>query len=156
MSKVSRMIFSITIMVSLCFGCVHTTYGISDADRQLFYKTVEAEATEGGYTEKLGVANVICNRTNNPGFPNTIGKVINEKHTSKKTGKTYWQFCVIRNGRVNKVKVTQDTIDAVDACLNGTWIMSNKVCYFNTRNLNSYAKRNLTYSHHDDIHDFFY
>ena len=154
--KMNKIIISVSIILSLCFGCTYTTYGISDTDRTLFYKTVEAEAQEGGYNEKLAVANVIANRTNNPGFPNTIGEVITEKHTSKKTGKTYWQFCVIRNGSYNRVKITQDTIDAVDDCLNGKWIISDKICFFNTRNLNSYAKRNQNYSHHDNIHDFFY
>lgn len=129
-------------------------YALSKADKDLFYRAVEAEATEGGYEEKLAVANVICNRVNNPYFPNTVRAVITEKHTVK--GKTYYQFCVVRDGRIKKVKPTEDTVRAVNDALSGKWIMSDKVTFFNIKGLKSYAKRNHTYWGSDDIHDFYY
>ena len=127
---------------------------LSKADKDLFYRAVEAEATEGGYEEKLRVANVICNGVNNPAFPNSIRAVITEKHTVK--GKTYYQFCVVRDNRINKVTPSKDTVRAVNDALSGKWIMSDKVTFFNTKGLKSYARRNHTYWGSDNIHDFFY
>lgn len=134
------------LILTTLLGAFNSSYGISDADRQLFYKVVEAEATGDGYDSKLAVANVICNRANNPAFPNTVKEVMLAKG----------QFSVISDGRYNKVKITESTRDAVDACLRGEWIISNKVTYFNAKRLNSWASRQKNYWGTIGCHDYFY
>lgn len=107
---------------------------------------VEAETTGDTFESKLAVTNVICNRVNSPNFPNSIKRVVRQKR----------QFSVISDGRYKKVKVTDSTKKAVDEGLKGKWIISDRVLYFNVRNLNSWAKRNLTYHSTIGVHDYFY
>ena len=110
------------------------------------YKIVEAECTGDTYKSKLAVANVIANRVNSSSFPNSVSKVVKQKG----------QFSVISDGRYNKVKVTDSTIRAVDDCLDGKWIMSTKVLYFNLRGMDSWADRNKVYWGTVGVHDYFY
>lgn len=121
-------------------------FALSHQDKELFYKTVEAEVTGGSYEDKLRVANVILNRNNSKHFPNTVGKVIKQKG----------QFCVIRDGRMQKAIPTSETIRAVNDALQGKWIISSDVMYFNVKGLRSWASNNKTKWGRDNVHDFYY
>lgn len=137
-----------TIIIALLTltGALNSSYGVSNADRQLLYRAVEAEVTGAEYDDKLRVTNVILNRVNSDSFPNTIRRVIHQPN----------QFCIVRDNRINTVKVTDTSRKAVDDALGGKWIMSDKVLYFNVRGLNSWASRNKTKWGSDSVHDFYY
>ena len=143
-----KKIFSITILLITLVGAFNSSYAMSKTDLELFYRTVEAEATGQGYNGKLAVANVILNRNNSTQFPNTVRGVITQKG----------QFCVIKNGRVNRVKVTEETIQAVNDALQGKWIMSDKVLFFyNPRYVGSnWISRNRAYWGQIAEHRFYY
>ena len=130
----------------MLYGANIASYGISNKDKELFYKVVEAECTGDSYESKLAVANVIANRVNSSSFPNTISKVVKQKN----------QFSVIADGRYKKVKVTDSTRKAVNDCLSGKWILSDSVLYFNVKGLNSWAKKNKTYWGTVGVHDYYY
>jgi len=141
-----KRIITIAIILLTLAGALNSSYGVSNQDRQLLYRAVEAEVTGASYEDKLRVANVILNRVNSSVFPNTIRKVIYQKN----------QFCIVRDNRINTVKVTDISIKAVDDALAGKWIMSDKVLYFNVRGLNSWASRNKIKWGSDSVHDFYY
>lgn len=141
-----KRIVSITIILLTLVGALNSSYGVSNQDRQLLYRAVEAEVTGATYYDKLRVANVILNRVNSPVFPNTIRKVIYQKN----------QFCIVGDNRINTVRVTDTSRKAVDDALRGKWIMSDKVLYFNIRGLNSWASRNKIKWGSDSVHDFYY
>lgn len=74
------------------------------AEKEVLYRIVEAEAT-GKVTEaKKNVASVILNRVHNKDFPNAITEVVFQKH----------QFSPIADKRYWSVDVTEETIQAVD------------------------------------------
>ena len=75
----------------------------------MLYRIVEAEATGGESDAKINVAHVIFNRVNSDQFPDTIERVIFQKN----------QFSPISDGRYGTVKITESTISAVNAALNG-------------------------------------
>ena len=94
-------------------------YDLSDADYQNLLRIVEAEASGEGENGKLLVANVIFNRVKSRKFPNSVTAVIFQQN----------QFAPTRDGRFYSVKVTQETVRAVDRALYGEDI-SNGALYF--------------------------
>jgi len=141
-----RKLLTLILLVSIILLDSKSVYAITNQDRQLFYKTVEAEVTGAGYESKLRVANVILNRVNSPKFPNTVGKVIKQKS----------QFSCIADGRMKKAKPTDSTKQAVDDALEGRWIISNRVLFFNTIGCDSIASRNNVLWGKDKVHEFYY
>ena len=134
------------MILVILYGLLNGSYGVTNAERELLYKVVEAETTGDCYESKIAVTNVICNRVNSDSFPNSIKKVIMQKK----------QFSVIADGRYKSVKETDSTKKAVNEALKGKWIISDKVLYFNVKGLNSWAKRNLSYYGTIGVHDYFY
>lgn len=81
----------------------------SEQDYQVMLKIVQAEAGGCDSTGKILVANVIMNRVRSKQFPDNITSVVYERS----------QFSPVSNGSINRVKVTQDTIDCVNRALDG-------------------------------------
>ena len=141
-----KKIITILLLVSIIFLDSKSVYAITNQEKQLFYKTVEAEVTGAGYESKLRVANVILNRVNSPKFPNTVGKVIKQKG----------QFSCIADGRMSKAVPTDSAKQAVDDALEGRWVISSKVLFFNVIGCDSYASRNKVLWGKDKVHEFYY
>lgn len=85
----------------------------SEEDYNNLLRIVEAEA--GGEDEKgkILVANVVINRVMDEDFPDSITEVIFQKEN----GVT--QFSPVSNGRIFKVSVSEETIEAVNKALGG-------------------------------------
>ena len=95
------------------------------------------------------VANVILNRVESGSFPNTITKVVYQKH----------QFSPVSNGSINTVKVTRQTIDCVDRALQGE-DYSQGALYFMYRGGSRsgairWFDRHLTFLFSHEKHEFF-
>lgn len=76
-------------------------------------RIVEAEAGGEDKMGKMLVANVILNRVADDSFPDTISEVIFQSHN----GVT--QFSPISDGRFFTVQISQETVEAVNAVLEG-------------------------------------
>ncbi len=82
---------------------------VSDGERTILERIVEAEAGNQGYKGKLLVANVILNRVKSGKFPPTIKGVVFSPG----------QFSPISDGRYETVRVSSETKEAVDDALHG-------------------------------------
>ena len=78
---------------------------LSEDDFNLLCACVEAEAGNQSMEGKRLVAAVILNRVDDSAFPNTISGVIRQKG----------QFYVVSSGAINRVKVSDETMEAVGA-----------------------------------------
>ncbi len=101
-------------------------YELSQKDLEALLRIVEAEA--GGEDEegKLLVANVVLNRVASEDFPDTVTEVVFQRDN----GVT--QFSPVRNGRYWTVKISDETISAVERALEGEDI-SQGALYFAAR-----------------------
>lgn len=88
-------------------------YQLSDEDYEALLKIVQAEAGNQDEEGKMLVAGVVLNRVDSPKFPNSVVKVVKQQ----KDG--VYQFSPVASGVYDRVKVTQDTIDAVERVLKG-------------------------------------
>lgn len=88
-------------------------YDLNDTDYNNLLRIVEAEASGEGEEGKLLVANVVLNRVNSRKFPNTVTEVVFQSSG----GKT--QFAPTRDGRFYSVRVTEETVRAVDRAIYG-------------------------------------
>lgn len=86
---------------------------MAPADYEALCRIVEAEATGGTVESKRLVANVVLNRVKSDKFPNTVQEVVFQRSN----GKT--QFSPVANGRYHKVKVTPETMQAVNEAIAG-------------------------------------
>lgn len=86
---------------------------LSETDKNVLLRIVEAEATGEDITGKMLVANVILNRVESGQFPDTVEKVVFQKKGSK------YQFSPIRDGRYYDVSISEETKEAVERVLNG-------------------------------------
>ncbi len=102
-------------------------YSITEEERDILTRIVEAEA--GGEDEKgkLLVANVVLNRVNNEQFPDSVTEVILQKNAKGNT-----QFSPVKSGRIWRVKVSEETISAVERALYGEDV-SEGALYFAAR-----------------------
>lgn len=121
----------------------------SDEDYQVMLKIVQAEAGGCDSTGKILVANVIMNRVRSGKFPDTITEVVYQKS----------QFSPVIDGSINRVKVTQDTIDCVNRALDGE-DYSQGALYFMNRKASqagnvSWFDGTLTYLFQHGSHEFF-
>lgn len=82
-------------------------------DYDVLLKIVEAEAGCEDLAGKMLVANVIMNRVNSPAFPNSVTEVVYQTHKGRA------QFSPTENGTIDRVSVSQETVDAVDRVMNG-------------------------------------
>ena len=86
---------------------------VSESDFQILCKIVEAEAGGEDMNGRILVANVILNRVNSKAFPNSVEGVVFQKSNG------IFQFSPIRDGRYHRVKVSEETMEAVERALLG-------------------------------------
>lgn len=86
---------------------------LSETDKNVLLRIVEAEATGEDIKGKMLVANVVLNRVNNDEFPNSVEQVVFQQRNGK------YQFSPIKDGRYYKVSITDLTREAVERVLNG-------------------------------------
>lgn len=109
-------------------------YALSAGELLLLQKIVMAEAEGEPYEGKVAVANVVLNRLRSANFPNTITKVIYQKH----------QFSPVANGRLKRVRPSTETVKAVNAALNGHKAVKDDTYFF----LSLTLAQDLTVHHH--------
>ncbi|MBQ7839648.1 MAG: cell wall hydrolase [Lachnospiraceae bacterium] len=102
-------------------------YELSKQDYDTLLKIVEAEAGTEDETGKILVANVVLNRVESEDFPDTVTEVVYQKEN----GVT--QFSPVANGTIEKVTVSEETVDAVELALLG-YDISDGALYFAARN----------------------
>lgn len=105
----------------------HYQYSVSEAERQMLERIVEAEACGEDMDGKKLVANVVLNRVQNKSFPDSIEEVIFQKD-----GGVY-QFSPVYDGRYYSVSVSQESREAVEEVLLGD-DNSEGALYFMSRN----------------------
>ena len=126
---------------------------VSDGDRRILERIVEAEAGGENHKGKILVANVVLNRVKNKSFPSTIKGVVFSHR-----GGTY-QFSPIMDGRYYTVDVSKDTKNAVSDALNGV-DYSKGALYFMERAIAdssnvSWFDRSLTILFRYHCHEFY-
>lgn len=100
------------------------TAAISQQEKDLFARLVEAEAKGEPYEGKVAVATVVLNRVESPEFPDSVTEVIKEK-----TGKAY-AFSPVQNGEINK-PASEESIKAVEEALNREDTLNNSIYFYN-------------------------
>lgn len=126
---------------------------LSETDKNVLLRIVEAEATGEDITGKMLVANVILNRVNSDQFPDTVEKVVFQQKGGK------YQFSPIRDGRYNKVSISDTTREAVERVLNGEDQSQGALYFMSRKQANSKNVRwfdnNLTKVLTYGTHEFF-
>ena len=110
---------------------------------------VQAEAGNCDVEGRVMVANVILNRVENDSFPNTITKVVYQKH----------QFSPVSNGSIKRCRVTAETVEAVGRALSGE-DLTDGALYFMNRHASSkknasWFDRHLEFLFKHGNHEFF-
>lgn len=126
---------------------------ITEEDKEVLLRIVEAEATCEDIKGRMLVANVILNRVVSEEFPDSITEVVFQNN-----GETY-QFAPIKDGRYWTVKISEETIEAVERVLAGE-DDSRGALYFAARSMaNKKAMRwfdsSLQYLFRHGVHEFF-
>jgi len=88
-------------------------------DLDLLARLISSEAGNEPYMGKLAVGNVVMNRVKSSRFPNSIEGVVYAQG----------QFCVVRNGMINR-EADQQSIDAAIDVLAGRRVTADDVIYF--------------------------
>ncbi|MFJ5760971.1 cell wall hydrolase [Neobacillus sp. NPDC093182] len=97
---------------------------ISNEEKDLFARLVEAEAKGESYEGKVAVATVVLNRVDSPEFPNTVTEVINEV-----VGDAY-AFSPVQNGEINN-PASDEAIRAVEEALTRQDRLNDSVYFYN-------------------------
>ena len=126
---------------------------ITEEDKEVLLRIVEAEATGEDLMGRMLVANVILNRVVSKGFPNSIAEVVFQNN-----GVTY-QFAPIKDGRYWTVKISDKTREAVERVLAGE-DYSQGAMYFAARKLAnkkamSWFDTSLEFLFRHGVHEFF-
>ncbi len=95
------------------FGNEGWIYEVSEADYAALLKIVEAEASGEDVTGRMLVANVVLNRVKSGAFPSTIEGVVYQT----KGGRA--QFSPVATGKIERVRVSDTTREAVERALCG-------------------------------------
>lgn len=126
-----------------------SSYAYSEEDYQVLLRIVQAEAGICDQNGKIMVANVILNRVRDSEFPNNITDVVYQRS----------QFSPVSNGAINRVKVTQETIDCVNRALSGEDYSQGALFFMYRGGSRSHAvnwfDRNLTFLFKHGNHEFF-
>ena len=101
-------------------------YTLSEEDYQVLLQIVEAEAGCEDIKGKMLVAGVVMNRVENSQFPNTVKEVVYQQQHGVA------QFSPVANGRLARVKISDETIEAVERVLYGEDITEGAL-YFASR-----------------------
>ena len=128
-------------------------YELPGSEWDVLCRIVEAEAGGEDENGKLLVANVILNRVNSSKFPDTVSAVVFQKE------KGVTQFSPISNGRYYSVKVSEETMNAVERAMKGEDI-SQGALYFAAREYADSERmkwfdENLTFLFEHCGHEFF-
>jgi N-acetylmuramoyl-L-alanine amidase len=86
---------------------------LTEKDYLSLVRIVEAEATGEDMIGKILVANVVLNRVESDGFPESIYDVVHENDGG------YYQFSPLSDGRYYTVSITDSTYEAVERALAG-------------------------------------
>ncbi|MCJ8006415.1 cell wall hydrolase [Lederbergia wuyishanensis] len=97
---------------------------ISDKEKDLFARLVEAEAKGESYKGKLAVATVVLNRVESPQFPDTVKEVINEV-----VGDAY-AFSPVQNGEITK-PASEESTQAVEEALKREDTLHDSIFFYN-------------------------
>ncbi len=126
---------------------------LSDADYIALLKIVEAEASGEDIMGRMLVANVVMNRVRSSKFPNSVEAVVYQREGGKA------QFSPVATGKIDRVTVSEGTIEAVERVLCGE-DESQGALYFVSRTYASpenlqWFERNLTmlFAYHG--HEFY-
>lgn len=103
---------------------VQPAVSISNEEKELFARLVEAEAKGESYEGKVAVATVVLNRVESPHFPNTITEVINEV-----VGDAY-AFSPVQNGEINNA-ASDEAIRAVEEALTRQDHLNDCIYFYN-------------------------
>lgn len=90
-----------------------TAISMNESERTTLERIVQAESGNQDIKGKILVANVVLNRVKSSRFPNTIKGVVYQH-----SGSSY-QFQPAKSGSIYRVKVSQETKQAVTRALNG-------------------------------------
>lgn len=124
----------------------YLTDGDSYYDADLLYwlsRIIHSESGTQSMYGKLAVGNVVMNRVNNPGFPNTIKGVLFQKN----------QFSPAMSGSIYRTPGANSVI-AAKLVLDGAVVLENAL-FFNRAGLNTFASRNRTYVATIGAHAFY-
>lgn len=97
---------------------------ISNVERDLFARLVEAEAKGEPYEGKVAVATVVLNRVDSPQFPNSVTGVIKQV-----VGGTF-AFSPVQNGEINN-PASDESVQAVDEALLRNNRLSDSLFFYN-------------------------
>ena len=97
---------------------------LSNEEKDLFARLVEAEAKGESYEGKVAVATVVLNRLESPEFPDTVTNVINEV-----VGSAY-AFSPVQNGEINK-PASDESKRAVDEALTRKDRLYDSIYFYN-------------------------
>jgi len=97
---------------------------ISDNEKDLFARLVEAEAEGEPYEGKVAVATIVLNRVESPQFPDTVTEVINEV-----VGDAY-AFSPVQNGEINK-PASEESTHAVEEALKREDTLHDSIFFYN-------------------------
>lgn len=126
---------------------------ITEDDKEVLLRIVEAEATSEDVKGRMLVANVILNRVLSKGFPNSIAEVVFQKN-----GNVY-QFSPIKDGRYWTVTVSDKTREAVERVLSGEDESQGALFFVARRMANQNAVRwfdeALQYLFQYGVHEFY-
>lgn len=127
---------------------------VSQGDIDCLMKIVEAEAGCEDRTGKLLVANVVINRVKDEAFPDTVTEVVYQRNSQSA------QFSPVSNGRIDSVKISEETREVVYSALLGEDV-SHGALYFVARQYADPEKvrwfdDNLTLLFSHGGHDFFF
>ena len=90
-----------------------SSFSLEEQEYQVLLKIVEAEAGGEDTTGKMLVANVVMNRVRSGSFPNTVTEVVYQRSEGRA------QFSPTADGRIDRVSVSPDTVEAVARVMNG-------------------------------------
>lgn len=128
-------------------------YTISEEDYDILLRIVEAEAGCEDENGKLLVANVVLNRVESGRFPSTVRAVVYQADGGKV------QFTPAYNGRLQSVKVSEETEEVVKRALYGEDISNGALYFVATRvageQKSSWFFQHLTYLFDYGNHSFF-
>ena len=122
---------------------------LTEEDYDCLLRIVEAEAGICDEKGKILVANVVLNRMETTEFPDTVREVVYQDH----------QFSPVSSGRIDRVTITDETVEAVQKALDGT-DYSEGALFFVARkhaeekNLN-WFDNSLEFLFEHDGHEFF-
>lgn len=101
-------------------------YSLAKEDYEVLLQIVEAEAGSEDIKGKMLVAGVVMNRVDSNQFPNSVKEVVYQREH----GVT--QFSPVANGRLSRVKISDETKEAVERVLYGEDITEGAL-YFASR-----------------------